>query len=419
MTAQWRSRSRFVGVAALPLALLTFAAGPAAASPTASLGDCGWPAKADPEKVNIAYPDEGAQYWIAPFTAAPGTGMTIRGHFPKARYMSLHVYEGSVPVDALADVDITPEQGTNPFLPGASRKLGGSYSLRVVPGPRPADAAPNTLYAPGLNGEPNPAGVIIYRIYLPEGNQQGGVPLPEISFSAGGSGPSLSPPVSCELAPVGNTGVNDRVRESSTPGDLSAGSKPSTRKWRLSRSTPASHQVGPLTATTGNPFFANFHNEYLSLFVPKTEGEVVAFKAKAPTFPNTRGAPRMGTGELRYWSICTNDQPTTRYVACRADEQIRLDRKDYFTVVVSDPAHRPRSLRRTDNWIPAGPYPGIQLILRHMLPTPDFAGAMQRVEDASDPASSMGEYYPNTRACSTAAFERDRCGLPQARGRAG
>jgi hypothetical protein len=120
----------------------------------------------------------------------------------------------------------------------------------------------------------------------------------------------------------------------------------------------------------------------------------------------------MGTGQLRYWSICTNDQFTTRYVACRADEQIRLDRKDYFTVVVSDPAHRPPSLRRTDNWIPAGPYSGTHIILRHMLPAPDFAGAMQRVEDISDPASSMGEYYPNTRACSTASFERDRCGLP-------
>ena len=30
-------------------------------------GDCTWVAKADPDRLNVAYPDQGAGYWLAGF----------------------------------------------------------------------------------------------------------------------------------------------------------------------------------------------------------------------------------------------------------------------------------------------------------------------------------------------------------------
>ena len=50
--------------------------------------------------------------------------------------------------------------------------------------------APNTLYAESLNGEPNVAGVIIYRLYLPEGDEYGGAGLPTVTYGDGETRPS-------------------------------------------------------------------------------------------------------------------------------------------------------------------------------------------------------------------------------------
>lgn len=51
-------------------------------------------------------------------------------------------------------------------------------------------------------------------------------------------------------------------------------------------------------------------------------------RLKAPTFPDTRGgehpsAPR----QVRYWSLCQNNDATQRVVACAADHEILVDRK--------------------------------------------------------------------------------------------
>jgi hypothetical protein len=72
-----------------------------------------------------------------------------------------------MPVDALADVELRPDAGANPFAFDALRASRGTYTVRVVAGARPKDPPPNTLYADSLNGEPNVSGVIIYRLYLP------------------------------------------------------------------------------------------------------------------------------------------------------------------------------------------------------------------------------------------------------------
>jgi hypothetical protein len=397
----------------LVAACVALAAAPSAAA-AAPVTTCGWPLKADPDLLNIAWPDESADYWAAPFYAAPGSTMTIRGQFPLARYMSFHLYEGSTPVDAVTDYQLQPATGSNPYVSGNPRTLGGTYVLHVVYGQRPHNPPPNTLYAASLNGEPNAAGLILYRLYLPQGDQMGQVPLPEVDYTDATGASTLPCP---DTSAVDNGTVNQIIRSSSLPAEWPSQVPPTSTAptWGISRSAPSTTSEGPVSVRTGNPFFANFDNVYLSLDVYRDRGDLVAFRAKAPVFADTAGAKVMPSAQLRYWSVCSNDFPTTRYVACTPDQGMRLDRQGYFTVVMSDPVHKPANLLRTDNWLPAGPYPDIFVLYRQMLPAQSFTQAIAFAPSPAAAPQTMGAYYPATRICSTAAFEQNRCGLPTVR----
>jgi hypothetical protein len=298
-------------------------------------------------------------------------------------------------------------------MTGAARGGKASYTLNVVAGQRPDNPQPNTLYAASLNGEPNVAGVIIYRVYLPEGDETGGAGLPKVSFGGGGGGPDTAAPLpGCQRpTPVASGTVNDQVREIGLPAGPGESDAPA---WGISRSRPQEQQAGPVAVRTGGAFFPNFHNIYLSLLTHRDQGEAVVFRAKAPTFVRTAGTRTMGSGQVRYWSVCANDFPTTRYVACLADEQMKLDADGYFTVVVSDAAHRPARLGAGDNWLPSGPFADTFVLVRQMLPAPDFAEAIELAPNPAEAPRTMGAFYPATRICPVASFERDRCGLPRA-----
>ena len=394
---------------ATALLLAAAPAGAAAASPGAST--CGWPVKADPDLVNVAWPDQSAEYWAAPFYATPGSTMTIRGDFPLARYMSFHLYEASMAVDAVTDYQIKPSTGTNPYVPGAQRRRGGTYVLHVVYGQRPAHPAPNTLYAASLNGEPNVAGLSLYRLYLPQGDTTGSVPLPTVQYTTATGDSALPCP---DTSSVDNGTLNQIIQGASFPVQWPSQVPPTSTAptWGISHSGASATSAGPVSVNTGNPFFANFDNVYLSLDAYRDRGDLVAFRAKAPTFADTARAKVMPTAQLRYWSICSNDFPTTRYVACTPDQSMHLDSEGYFTVVISDPADKPSNLLPTDNWLPAGPYPDIFVLYRQMLPESSFSQAIAAAPSAAAAPQTMGAYYPDTAICTTAAFEQDRCGLP-------
>jgi hypothetical protein len=387
---------------------LLIGAAPASAAPVST---CGWPLKADPDLLNIAWPDQSAEYWAAPFYATPGSTMTISGDFPLARYMSFHLYEGSFPVDAVTDYQIEPASAENPYVVGNSRTLGGTYVLHVVYGQRPAHPAPNTLYAASLNGEPNAAGVILYRLYLAQGDTTGEVPLPTIQYTSTTGDSALPCP---DTNAVDHGTVNQAIQSSSLPVEWPAQVPPTSTAptWGISRSGASLTSAGPVSVKSGNPFFANFDNVYLSLDVYRDRGDVVAFRAKAPTFANTAKASVMPSAQLRYWSVCSNDFPTTRYVACTPDQDMHLDADGYFTMVLSDAAHRPTNLLPADNWLPAGAYPDIFVLYRQMLPETSFSEAIAFAPSAAVAPETMGAYYPKTVICTTSAFEKDRCDLP-------
>jgi hypothetical protein len=372
---------------------------------------CSWPIKNDPDAINAAWPDEDASYWAAPFYSTPATEITIRGEFPLARYMSFHVYEGGAAVSAVTDYQIAPSSGINPYEPGARRVSGGSYALHLVFGQKPADPAPNTLYAASLNGEPNVAGVIIYRLYLPEGDSTGGVPLPQVDYTNAATGLPLPCP---DTSALDSSTLNQQIVAGSLPTDTTAA--PSTDlSWGVVNShTSSSQTIGTTTVRTGyDGYFGNLDNAYLSLEAYRNKGAVLAFRAKAPTFAQTAGAATMPSGrQVRYWSICSDEFATTRYIACVDDSEVHIDRDGYFTIVMSDAAHKPDNLLPTDTWLPEGPFPDEFVLYRQLIASPTFAESIANAVSNAAAAKSMGSYYPETVQCSETDFEKNRCGLP-------
>ena len=119
----------------------------------------------------------------------------------------------------------------------------------------------------------------------------------------------------------------------------------------------------------------------------------------------------MGDGQVRYWSLCENERYSERYIDCAYDEEIPLSREGRFTVVLSAPSQRPANARTSCGvvWLRWGPQSEAFLALRHMLPSPDFAHALQRVERPGDEERVVGEYLPVGRHMTRAAFEQRGC----------
>jgi hypothetical protein len=161
-------------------------------------------------------------------------------------------------------------------------------------------------------------------------------------------------------------------------------------------------------------------NAYLTAFVNRGFGPVLVLRGKLPTTPRTHnGEPFMGTGQLRYWSICQNESlATTKATACLYDEQIPVDRYGHYTIVTSIPADRPdnATTRCGVGYLPwpadgdgAGHLDDGFLIVRNMLPSPWFHQAVQDTVTPGDEAAVMGPYLPTGRYMTTAQFEARGC----------
>ena len=408
------------------LSVLAVVAPGARALQTPAVG-CSWPTKLDADTLNAAFPDQSATYWGTRFVSIPGARILIKGRYPAARYFSFHAYDDlQRPVGSLLDADIAPDAGSaNPFAT-AGAPAGGSYSAAIEFTAKPANPAPNTLYAGAMaDGTPNPGGSILYRVYVADdpADAAGGAPLPDLSLELAGGAVTI-PFARCEPLPPSTGGaVNDAIARASFPDAVPrvvpfppAATTPEFRRfYGLDRTVY--DRVPPNPVTDAIPrfqggFLSNQHNAYLYRILSRQLGDVFVLRARAPTFPDTRPPgtewPGDPTKQLRYWSICQNEFVTQRFTACLADYQTVVDPSGFFTFVISDPSDRPANATAANdvNWLPWGGayYDGV-VIYRHMLPRSDFAQAIQNVPEGTDPASVMGDYFPRSGYCTKAAFE--------------
>ncbi len=400
---------------------------------TPSSSSCAWATHLDPTAANTLFPDEAASYWGAMLPAVPGETLTIRGQYPHARYMSFTSYNPVLQsADGLNDQAIAPDAGSvDPFLAGASRRATQrNYTATVVFGRRPASPAPNTLYTTSADGSrTGDAFHVVYRVYRPDRglDPTGAVGLPSVTVNLPGGTHTTLP--GCSYPAVPPNGVNTSVADSSVPYPASRplpGTNPPT--WHKfyngltslaelsdngATGTSISGQATPpmMAHTPGGGFLDNPDNKYVFTLLRPGAGSVAVIHARLPTFPRTyEGQPTMGTGQLRYWSMCSNEAATERFYACLTDDQVVTDHAGNYTVVVSSAADRPPNARPACgvNWLPTGPAPDTLLIMRNMLPAPSFVDSVQAARYGHE-AEDLGPYFPATSYSTAAAVQASGC----------
>jgi hypothetical protein len=305
-----------------------------------------------------------------------------------------------------------------------------SYTATVVFGRRPVSAAPNTLFTTSADG--SRTGVdfhVFYRVYRPDRglDATGAVGLPSVTVNTPGGTHRTLP--SCSYPSVRPNGVNTTVANSSVgypPGRPYPGTDPPT--WHkfyngltslaqltdngvTGTSVSSQATAGIRARTPGGGFLDNPDNNYIFALVRPAAGTAVMIHARLPAFPHTyQGQPEMGAGQLRYWSLCSNEAATERFYACLVDDQVATDSTGAYTLVVSSAADRPQNARPACgiNWLPTGPAPDTVLILRNMLPAPSFSRSVQSARYGHE-AQDMGPYFPTTRYSTVAAVEALGC----------
>lgn len=408
---------------------------------------CFWargPAAADPY-INIAYPDSATFYWAAVFTLPAGARLHLEGQFPKSRYISFISYdERGRPIESVADYLLKPDAGAvNPYLPGADRTgAQRGYRLEVVD----ANPPPNQPIGMNLLGQtrdklhtpkygPAPGQqTILYRIYVGDkGTDEtagAGLPTPVLTLA---DGKVLRGAEACQPLRTRQPLQLDAAAMS-VPMELYQGLLQAARAkgptWPATNPPTFYQQLdreGLYDIYRGAPpradarkseggFYPNLDNQYIRTILNRKLGKVFVLRAKAPTTPKTyQGTAKMGEGDLRYWSWCSNQGfANTRVNQCTYDEQIPVGPDGFYTLVVSREEDRPRNatVQCGIAWLPmakdgdgAGDEDATVLQLRNMLGTGDFKHAVQGIKSHGSMAQDMGEYYPRGRYLTTSAFE--------------
>jgi hypothetical protein len=342
-------------------------------------------------------------------------------------------------IDGLPDVAIDPDPGSvNPFRAGADRTAAArDWRVRIVDARVPAARrAPNTLYLrDGARRSLPGVAAFALRIYQPDDglSRTGGVDLPAIAqVRADGSRRTLrtcdqsrpqrvrpADPAKLErllrvgsgIAPLAFRGHNPPVWRKNTNIVTAAtrlflaNEQTSALGDRLSRLLDS---VVPAGGLGENP-----DNTYIGSFYARGFGDVLLLRGRMPVTPRTRGGePVMGTGQLRYWSLCTNAQDTS-YYDCLVDDEVPLDAQRDYAIAVSPT--RPANARPecAIAWLPSGPLPQSVLIVRNMLADAGFAESIQRATVGSE-AATMGPYLPRGAYYRDARAFEDAVGCPGA-----
>jgi hypothetical protein len=413
------------------------------------LADCsGWVVD------NATWPaiERNAVYWLVHGIPVypPGGHFRFRAEFPQSRYISWQNHDAlGFSTALLADTDIVPDRGDNPFRPNTPYSSGSAYTVdlldvppeaRPLPEPRPK----NLLYGGyRYDGSATEYNSVVYRVFLPDPGKDslGGVPEPTVHFVVDDPAKTSQEDIHemCEKMREHQEAqkqfLTTSIQSVQSLTDGQGNPLSDTERQEFGRHvidgpsaegafpSPSASDFEALAryrAVPPNPngagIYYNAQTGYLQVYLNSSRNEVTIMRFKAPTFPDTQGIQGVpqeisGNEQLRYWSLCAQD--TTAALAttgCLYDAQVAPGSDGYVTVAFSDPENRPAN---AINWVPiSGSIPG--LILRHMQPNPSFAEALLYYDgDRSDPtaiAAHMGEYFPRVISCSKTEFEQGSCG---------
>ena len=401
------------------------------------------------QKPNL-YPDVGSTYFVGQYILPAGASLTFSGSFPDERYFSFTMFRpvgsGQIgPGDSIRDESIVPDRGSvNPFV-GRSRRDAKprAYTLHIVAGPIPAVRARNTIYT-GSTDPTARVGMSI-RNYLPSRGKDGtgGVGLPKLTLNLA-DGRKLQGAAACQaLQPSKAVSTSTYpadawkalVAAAPDPVNAPAARTPKwERFWNAGYSVAGAFVADPAKRLAQYPpsdaggFQSNPDTRYLTTQLSLKYGRVITVTGKLPTFPETLPAnPRWKPFpyQVRYWSLCTGSSPVSGLgYDCVYDQLIPLRGDRRYTLVVSQPADRPRNATPACGyrwlWFGKGedyPDPAARnyigtLYMRFMAANPSFAQAPQKVTRPGTEAAVMGPYFPRSQYTTKAAFERRGCRKP-------
>ncbi len=169
--------------------------------------------------------------------------------------------------------------------------------------------------------------------------------------------------------------------------------------------------------------YSNLDNAYAVAMVNRgpSGGPVLVLHGTMPATPMTFGGEvtMSSAVDLRYWSLCQNESlATTKVASCVDDEQVPRDPSGRYSIVTSTSRDRPSNATTTCEvaWLKwprngdgAGHLGDGMLILRNLLPSPQFASAIQDVTHPGQESSVMGRYLPTDTYTTKGAFQSLGC----------
>jgi hypothetical protein len=399
--------------------------------------------------------DKRPTYFVGRLKMPPGTDLTIRGPYPRARYFKLALYRFEADTfvarsgEDLAGWDIEPGPGSdNPYGVGADRTVKNrNYTLHVVMEGAPrnrADRARNTLYA----GREEREIQLVFRIYVTDEGYDGVGLGPADSPSLQGplftyeaklsDGTRLSAdevvkrysrPIGSAPPPMTTDAWYALVSSKANDPSLDPASAPARKDARFEIFYGMKYAVAGAFMPPEKRAEIKLQSEmegggdpttvYMFNYLSRKFGPVYVFGAKLPTFPDTyAGTKIMPDGQVKYWSVVTaGSAPCGEIWDGVFDMMVPLDKNGYYTIVVSRPEDRPRNATRENGvaWIDWGPGEGLNdprnrtdwgfLIMRFMVCHPDWQDSPARAHKPGTEEAVMGPYYPKGYYTTREAFE--------------
>lgn len=352
------------------------------------------------ESTDGAFPESNVTYFRMAMDLAqlePGMSVRLRISCPKARYFSLNVYgrDSGASWGLATDRAITREgdRAKPPCAPGQS------YDVWLVGRASEPKEERRELALPQVSAR---AGVmeVWFRVYLPEE----AVP-PSISLiSADGENRGAPVEAGVQRIPTSMTLPEAAANQPRLP--------PGPRGDRL-----------VMTPTQASGFFPNGHaylaarldddvrlsnpRRFTTPLLPfRGSEQFVVLRFKAPTTPGRSAA---GTApEVRYWSLCTVDAPSTTLLrdggggACLSDKDARIGPDGTVTVILGSPGAARYARSMGVNALPVyypRPVVAMPMVIFRMIPNdPDFKWNIPlEASTEAEAAQAMGDYMPQGR----------------------
>lgn len=316
--------------------------------------------------------------------------MVIKGKIPEARYFSFNLYNDYTKssIAALADHEILPDEGD-----------GSSYTIYIMPQGK-AGKFQNQIILP----DSVKIASVFLRYYLARENIYASKPLPEISILENGK---LKPTIpSIPMATLSAADIAKiKTLIKSNPQIISG----KERKLLSSSSTSIQEKEPVISKVMTVPIFKHYKdpgsigafnynssgnypnkdNHYIVMPVIRKKDDVLIVRFKAPTYAHLLGDI---SKNVRYYSLSQGNEYTNTSITIH-DEQLRVSNDGFVYVIVANDSEETKTKANElgINFMPWLYKDKIVLILRHMLPSPDFKFSTREVPlfDKNRPAKEQ------------------------------